>query len=118
MKVLTKFIFIGIINTIFFYLIYAFLIFVGFHYTLATLFATSVGMLFSFKTFGKFVFDSNNNRLLIKFIFITIFNYFFNIFIIMQLKIFGYNDYISGLIAVMIVAVSSFILNKYYVFRK
>jgi len=118
MRVLSKFVMIGILNTIFFYLMYAFLIYLGLHYSLATFFATCIGMFFSFKTFGKFVFDNDKNNLLLKFIFVTIFNYLLNIFIIYQCKLFGYNNYNAGLIAVMLVACSSFLFNKYYVFKK
>jgi len=118
MKTIIKFLLIGIVNTVFFYFIYALFIFFEFHYAIATLSATSIGTVFSFKTFGKFVFDNSNNKLLLKFIAVTIFNYFLNIFIISQVKVFGINDYLAGLIAVIIVAVNAFVLNKYYVFKK
>jgi len=116
MKTIIKFLLIGIVNTVFFYFIYALFIFFEFHYAIATLSATSIGTVFSFRTFGKFVFRNNDNKLLGKFILVTIVNYLLNIIIIFLFKEFGYNNYTAGLIATIIVAFNSFVLNKYYVF--
>ena len=118
MKHFVKFVFFGVINTIFFYLVYAFFIFIGFHYGIAVTIAAIIAMFFSFKTFGKFVFQNNNNKLLVKFIFVTIINYLLNLFVVFLFVKFGYNSYIAGLFATVTVAVNSFILNKYYVFKK
>ncbi|WP_039920104.1 GtrA family protein [Sulfurimonas gotlandica] len=118
MKHLFKFLFIGGINTVFFYLTYALFIFIGFHYTVAVTIAAVIAMFFSFKTFGKFVFKSNDNKLITKFILVTLINYLLNIIIIFFFKKFGYNSYLAGLFATIIVACNSFVLNKYYVFKK
>ncbi len=118
MKQLFKFLVVGLINTIFFYLVYALFIFLNFHYSIASLLATIVAMFFSFKTFGKFVFDNNNNKLLVKFLLVTIINYLLNILIIYVFKEFGHNSYIAGLFAALLVACNSFVLNKFYVFKK
>lgn len=116
MKDLFRFLFIGVINTVFFYLTYALFVFIGFHYSVAVTFAAIIAMFFSFRTFGKFVFRNNDNKLLGKFILVTIVNYLLNIIIIFLFKEFGYNNYTAGLIATIIVAFNSFVLNKYYVF--
>lgn len=117
MKKIIKFLFIGAINTVFFYLSYVLFIFLGLHYSLAVFIAAVIAMFFSFKTFGKFVFNSKDNRLLFRFIFVTIVNYALNILIIYIFKELGYNYYISGLFATFVVAINSFILNNYFVFR-
>jgi len=113
-----KFVVVGIINTIFYYILYAILIYLGFEYYLAVILATTVGVLFSFKTFSKLVFKNSNNILIFKFILVYGFNIILNIFII-KVYVYLYNDnlYIAGLIAIILVAISSFILNKFYVFR-
>ena len=113
-----KFIFIGIINTIFNYLLYSLFIFLGFDYRVAVLFATIIGVLFSFKTFSKYVFSDNNKKFLYKFILIYVILYIVNITLITVLQSFVDNLYISGFLATICCAVLSFILNKWYVFKK
>jgi putative flippase GtrA len=112
-----NYILIGIINTIFGYGLYALFIYFGFSYFYAMLFATILGVLFNFKTIGKFVFKSNNNSLLLKFIVIYAAGFLINIYIVKTLKSFNYNDYISGAISIAIISVATFLLNKYYVFK-
>ena len=116
---IVRFILVGIVNTIFYYIIYVLLIYLDFTYSLSVVVATMVGILFSFKTFSKLVFNSSNNKLIYKFIGVYIFNTILNIFII-KLYIYWYNDnlYLAGLIATLIVSVNSFILNKFYVFKE
>lgn len=117
-KQIISFILIGIVNTIFGYTVYAIFLSIGFNYILSTLLATLLGILFNFKTIGKYVFDSHNNRLIFKFFSVYVIIYFVNILIIKTLKTYGYNDYIAGAFALPVSALLSFILNKYYVFKK
>ena len=107
----------GVINTVFFYFIYALFIFIGLDYILAVTFSTSISMFFSFRAFGMFVFNNNDSNLLFKFALVSVANYLLNVIIIYLFKKIGYNSYIAGLISVTIVSFSSFILNKYYVFK-
>ena len=55
-KEIINFIKVGIVNTIFYYLMYGIFIFLGFDYKIAVLFANLIGVLFNFKTFSKYVF--------------------------------------------------------------
>ena len=112
-----KFLLAGSLNTLFYYGLYALLIYLQFHYVNAVLFATIITMFVSFKTFGTFVFKKSDNRLLFKFILLTLLNYTLNIIIIYLLKEYNFNDYASGIIATTIVAIHSFILNKVFVFK-
>lgn len=75
-----KFLFVGALNTLFGYGVFALFILFGLHYTLATLLATILGVLFNFKTTGVVVFNNNNNKLLARFICIYTFMYFIAIF--------------------------------------
>ena len=116
-KQLQQFILTGIVNTIFYYLIYISAIYIGLSYQLATLTASLIGMFFSFRTFGKFVFDNTNHQPVYRFVFSYTLLYFINISIITAMKSFTLNYYFSGFVAVIICALLSFILNKFYVFK-
>ena len=115
-KEFVKFIFVGIINTIFGYGLFALLIFMHVFYVWAVLWANIIGVIFSYNTFGKFVFKKNKNSF-VKFITLYIFLYFLNIGIITLAEIFIKNVYISGFLSMLICASASFLFNKYYVFR-
>lgn len=58
-----KFLFVGGINTAVGYGLFAFFLFLKFHYALAVLFATIVGICFNFKTTGSIVFKNSDNKL-------------------------------------------------------
>ena len=116
-KQIVQFIFIGVVNTLFYYSLYSFFIFMEIDYKLAVLFATSIGVFFSFKMFGKFVFDNNDNRLIFKFLIIYLILYILNILLIDLFNDILKNYYSSGFIATLISAVVSFILNKFFVFK-
>jgi len=112
-----KFIAAGILNTLFYYLMYALFIYLHIHYTLAVIFATFLTLFVSFKNFGNFVFDNSENKNFYKFIFVTILNYFLNIAIIYIYKNYGYDNYTAGVFSAIIVAINSFFLNKFFVFK-
>src|ERR1700681_3661511 len=83
-----KFIFVGVLNTLFGYLTFSLLIFLGLHYYLAFFLATCVGILFNFKTFGTLVFNNSEKKLLVKFIAVYLVVYLINIAILKSLLIF------------------------------
>lgn len=115
---LFKFLIVGSVNTLFGYSLYALFIFCGLHYSIATLLSTIIGILFNFKTIGKFVFESRDNKLIHKFIAVYIFIYLLNV---ISLKIFVYyktNLYLSGALLVLPLALISFYLNHQFVFTK
>ena len=114
-----KFIFVGIINTGFYYILYSLFILISNNYILAVILANLIGILFSFKTFGKYVFKNEDKRLLIRFLIVYGWNTVFNIVLIDILNLFIKNNlYLSGFFATIIVAINSFFLNRYFVFKK
>ena len=114
-----RFLIIGGVNTVFAYSIYALSIFLGAHYTLAVLLSTVIGTCFSFKTMGTMVFDNPDNMLIFKFIAVYALCYFLNIGILRVLTLVGVtNLYVAGLTSSLLVALVSFSLNKWVVFRK
>jgi putative flippase GtrA len=116
-KQIVNFILVGVINTVVGYGLYALLLFVGFHYILAVFFATVLGVLFNFKTIGKYVFNSIDNKLIIKFFGVYSLVFIVNIVLIKIFKDFGFDEYLAGLIATFPSAIISFVFNKYYVFK-
>lgn len=114
-----KFLFVGAFNTAFAYGVYALFIWLGLHYTLAVFLSTVIGICFSFKTLGAWVFDNKDNRLIFKFFAVYALCYLLNISILTVLKRGGINNlYLAGLISSFLVAMVSFFLNKLIVFKK
>lgn len=113
-----NFIFVGILNTIFGYSIYALLIYLGLDYIWSVFLSTIFGIAFNYKSIGGFVFKERNKLSLIKFVLVYIVLFLLNITIIKFLKLNGFNDYMSGIFSIVLVSIVSFILNKLYVFRE
>lgn len=113
-----KFVLVGIINTMFGYGLFAFLLYCNIHYALASVLATIISVLFNFKTTGTLVFKNHDNRLIFKFISVYCFTTILSIIGLKIAKIFGVNLYFAGLILTGIMAIITFILQKKYVFRK
>jgi putative flippase GtrA len=111
-----RFIITGIINTSFSYGIYAFLLYSGLGYKTANLGSMLLGIVFSFKTQGKFVFKNTSNKRFFRFVIAWVFIYVFNIFIIGQFLKLGLNAYISGAIALIPVIIFSYITQRFFVF--
>lgn len=111
------FLVIGAMNTLFGYSCFAFFIFLGFHYAIASCLAYCFGIIFNFHTLGKIVFKNFNLKLIFKFVGVYIFLYCLNVTIIKSLQVFSSNYYLTGFLAVMPVAMVAFLLNKYVVFR-
>lgn len=107
------------LNIVFGYSLFAFLIWVGLHYTLAILVGQFVGALFNFKTYGILVFENKNNKLIFKFFGVYAFMWLCNTGGMTALKyLFDFNDYITGAILVIPVGLLGFIINKTFVFSK
>lgn len=114
-----KFLLVGILNTAFGYGLFALFIYLGLYYPFAVLFSTILGVLFNFKTIGKLVFGSSDNGLIFRFILVYIITYFLNIFFLWLFKWLGFdNMYINGFVLLIPLAAVSFLLNKFFVFRR
>ena len=116
---LFSFLLVGILNTIFGYGLFALFIYLGLYYPLAVLLSTILGVLFNFKTIGGLVFGSNDNKLIFKFILVYVITYLLNIFFLWLFKRLGFeNMYINGFVLLIPLAAVSFLLNKFFVFRR
>jgi len=90
-----KFLFVGIINTIFGYSVFAILIILRLDYQYALLIATICGVMFNFKTIGTLVFKTKNNELIFRFIGVYCVIYILNVELIKIFNSFGINILIS-----------------------
>ncbi len=138
-KKFIKFLFVGALNTIFGYSVYALCLFtftnlphtpdiifavkkfVGFlnlnKETLSLTIQWVLGVLWNFQTTGKIVFKNKNNGLLFKFLLTYILSYFVNKALLETLLHYGLNGYIAQALIVLPVAIFSFIMLKTFVFR-
>lgn len=111
-----KFLFVGALNTLFAYSIYALFVTFGLKANLALFLQYILGVLWNFKTTGSIVFKNNDNKLLFKFILSYIFTFFVNSLCLNFLVQF-LNAYIAQAILVLPVAVLSFLIFKFFVFK-
>lgn len=114
-----RFVLVGCLNTAFGYGVYCAALWIGLSYWWATLIGNVLGVLFNFKTTGILVFKNHNNRLFFRFALCYVLAYFLNVGIIaLFTRYTTINQYISGFIATLFVALFSFFFQKLIVFRK
>jgi len=111
-----KFLFVGALNALFGFSMYSLLLFMGFHYTLAVLYGTILGILFNFKTTGHLVFGNKSNRLIFSFIAVYAVVYALNILGLRVFEHFNINLYLAGFVLLLPMALVSFCLMKKFVF--
>ena len=113
-----KFVVVGVVNTGFSYLVYATFLFFGLSYQLANFIALILGIIFSFKMQGKFVFKSTDNRLLGRYVLTWTVIYLCVTAAIGQIIKFGINAYVAGLLTLPLSVGLSYFAQKYFVFRR
>ena len=112
-----KFLFVGLINTLFGYSIFSLLIFLKLDYRFALLVATICGILFNFKTIGVLVFETKSNRWIIRFFAFYLLTYLLNIVFFQITNSLGINVLVSQAILLLPLAIISYFLNKRFVFN-
>lgn len=112
-----RFLAVGLLNTFFGYGCFALFLFVGLHYALALLLATVVGVIFNFKSTGALVFNSHDNRLILRFAGAYALVYMVNVALLRLLKVLGVEPYLGGAILILPMAVLAFQLNRKLVFK-
>lgn len=113
-----RFLIIGGINTAFNYCLYAFIVFIGFSYIIATTISLIVGLIFNFKTHGKYVFHDESNHLFYRYVISWIIIYFVNLGMLSLMVERGVNSYLAGAFLLPIIAVFSFVVLRYMVFHE
>jgi putative flippase GtrA len=113
-----RFIFVGIINTIFGYSVFVLFIFLGLHYSVASAFAIIISIAFNFKTTGTIVFKNNKNLLILKFFMVYVIVYLAYVGSLKVFALYSVSMYIAGAILICPLAILSFVLNKIFVFNQ
>jgi len=112
-----RFLMVGGVNTLFGYLVFAFLIFLKLHYAAAVFLSTFIGILFNFKTTGKLVFGSSDNGLIVRFFGVYGMVYILNTAALKVLNMHNMNMYFAGAVMLLPMALISFLLLRGFVFR-
>ena len=115
---LLLFILVGIFNTAMGYGFYAMFLFAGLEYWAANLASLLLSIPIGFKAQGTLVFQNRSNRLILKYIVFWAFLYWLNITFIGLLIKQGLNAYQAGAIALFPTTAISFLMQKYFVFRR
>ena len=111
-----KFLFVGLLNTLFGYAVFAALIYAGIPAMPALVLTYVVGVLFNFVTTGRLVF-SRSSASLARFIAAYVVIYFFNLALFKTVEALGAGALVAQALCLPIVAVFSFLLFKFQVFR-
>lgn len=112
-----KFLLVGVLNTLFGYAVFALFVYLGFHYSLASLLSTILGVLFNFRTTGRLVFNNRNNSLLWRFAMVYTVVYGCNVGLLRVMDGYSINMYVAGAVVVFPLALLSYFLNKRFVFE-
>jgi putative flippase GtrA len=112
-----RFLFVGIINTLFSLTLYWILVFFGVHYSLAVFISNMLGVLFNYKTTGRLVFENQSNRLLVKFFAVYLFIYILSVGSLKLLFLVHVDKYLAAALIALPMAGISFLLMKKFVFR-
>ena len=112
-----RFLFVGVLNTLFGYACFYLFLRLGLHYTAALALATALGVLFNFKSVGALVFGSRDNRLVLRFIGVYMVVYCANILGIRLFESAGLSPQVGGALMLLPMAVLAFLLNKKFVFH-
>jgi len=113
-----RFILVGGLNTAVAYGVYAFFLFVGLPYPIANFLSLIVGIGFSFKTQGTFVFHNPDNQLFFRFAVFWGIMYLINIGLIRGFLSMGVNAYAAGALALPLIALLSYLGQGRLVFRR
>lgn len=112
-----KYLFVGFMNTVFSYVIYAICVTILSRPTLSLAVSYVIGILFNFQTTGRIVFKNKNNMLIFKFFLSYLTTFFINrYFLDMLVSTFHVDKYLSQAILVFPIAMISFMLLKHFVF--
>nr|MBF4302272.1 hypothetical protein [Vibrio anguillarum] len=95
--IIFKYLFAGVINTIFGYSLFSFLIFINIDHKISITISTIIGVVFNYFNFGRNVFKIESNQFTFyRFFFVYILSYLINlVFITLLVDCLKYNPYLS-----------------------
>jgi putative flippase GtrA len=113
-----KFVFVGLINTGWSYLLYAAFLYLGLSYWLASFLTIILSVGFAFLTQGSLVFGGTSRQALPRFILAWVLIYVVYLLVVGTAQTVGVNNYVGGLVATPLVAVMSYVLMRRFVFAQ
>ncbi|HEX2581432.1 MAG TPA: GtrA family protein [Dongiaceae bacterium] len=113
-----RFLFTGVINTLFSYLVFSALIWVGLQDISALAIATIAGILFNFQTIGRVVFREMQARLFFRFLLVYALVFVVNACALRYLHTHGFGSRASQAMLLPLIVLLSFSLNKLLVFGR
>ncbi|NDG39094.1 MAG: GtrA family protein [Betaproteobacteria bacterium] len=115
-SLIVKFVLVGSLNTAFSYCVFASLVYLGLAYAVANFAALLLGLAFSFRTQGAWVFRNRDKRLWLRFTVCWAAIFVFNIGCIAALMHAGLDVYLAGAVALMPSTIMSYFVQKFLVF--
>ncbi|MDR2512145.1 MAG: GtrA family protein, partial [Bacteroidales bacterium] len=113
-----KFVFVGGLNTVFSLSIFYLGLWLGLHYTLATLISNILGILFNFKSYGRIVFKDKSNIMIFRYFVLYTFLWIGSNIFIFVLKKFGISPYLSGFFWVFPNAVVAYFASQKWIYNQ
>ena len=119
-KNIYKFIFAGILNTIFGYIIFSLIFYLLNQKELSLTLSFIISIFFNYFTIGSYVFNNNHtSKKLVSFIAVYLFIYLLNLLhLLITVDLLLLNVYLSQFITLFYLPAISYIINKNYVFKK
>lgn len=117
-KRLLKFGVVGAVNTLWSYLLFAALIYVGVGNAVASLIALVAGIGVGFLTQGSLVFGHLSRGALVRFVLVWAVIYGVYVGVVAATNAAGYTSYVGGAVAIPVVAVLSYLLQSRFVFSR
>lgn len=113
-----RFLFVGGLNTVFGYGLFALFTWMGLPYPVAIGLATVLGVLFNYQSTGRLVFDGPGRGRLWRFFAVYGLIYLMNVAAVAALLQAGINVYVANALAIPPLVVASFLLQRSFVFRE
>ncbi|MDO5437263.1 MAG: GtrA family protein [bacterium] len=114
-----KYLFVGFMNTVFSYIVYAIIVTITGRATFSLALSYIIGILFNFQTTGRIVFKNKDNTLIVKFFLSYLTTFFINRYSLDTLvNTMGVDKYLAQALLVFPIAMISFTLLKYFVFKE
>jgi putative flippase GtrA len=111
-----KFVAVGVLNTAWGYGLFAFLIFIDLHFTVASFLSMVLGILFNYFTSGKLVFANTSSKAFLRYWIMYGGLYLWGIAWLWLLMQIGFSAYTAGALMLAPNALISFFLQKRFVF--
>lgn len=116
LRQVVRFVFWGGINTVFSFAVYCIFIYLGAGIYISSLVGLIAGILFGHYANKRNVFESSKTKTLRRYALIWVGLYLINIGILKHLTSIGFDPYISGAVAGVLLVPASFVLQKFLVF--